>query len=357
MKKIVFTLSAITAVCACGLVIDPDKLVEGNGTPLDTTETGPDTSTGGVDGSGGDAANDGGTDGSIVVEVPECVPPPPSIAGAKGPYAIVTVAKGAPVACPPGYLATAVDQGDGEFNAPSAECNSSAGCTCGAATGSAKCGLRVRYYDDSACTKEADTPTSLGGFNPCPNLDSEDFLQLEATVSGITCTPGGSTTPTAKPAPTFAKTTIICAPDPNVKTAQCKGSDIPLPAAKDAEACILVPVAASCSGGDYRSDRLLTKTGAVNDGRGCTCGCTGNAATSCTGGTAKAWDGFFCSGAGANTTLPLDACVDRGGKDVIGTDTAPSASGSPSCSTRATPTGEASPTWDLKLCCLGAGGD
>lgn len=354
MRTVVFTLAAVTAVCACGLVIDPDKLVEGNGTPLDTTEGGPDTSTS-VDGGTETGAADAGPDGNVVVEVPECVPALPTTNGAQGPYAIVTVTKGQPIACPAGYLAAAVEQGDSDFKADPAECSSAAGCSCGTATGTAKCGLRVRYFDDNQCTMEADSPTSLGGFNPCPSLDSEAYLKLEATVSGVTCTPSGTATPTAKPPPAFGSTTIVCAPDPNVKTAQCKGDDIPLPAAKDAEACILVPMAASCSGGDYGSARFLAKAAAFTDTRSCTCGCVGDPASSCTGGTASTWNGVFCSGAGS-LALDIGTCRGREGHDVVTVTNGSTATGSPSCSARATPAGSASPTWDLKLCCLGGGG-
>lgn len=353
MKRILFGLGAVTVVCACGLVIDPDKLVEGNGTPIDTGDGGPDTSTGQADGGDGSAI-DGGTDGSGGVEVPECVPPLPSTTGAKGPYAIVTVAKGAAAACPPGYLATAIEQGDGEFKSAPAECNNAAGCTCGNATGTAKCGLRINYYNDSQCTDQTGSTTSFSQFLACPVLNDKDYLRLESMVSGISCPASGSTPPTAKPPPAFGKTTIVCAPDPNVKTAQCKGTDVPLPAAKDAEACIVVPVSESCSG-DYGSTRLLSKGGAFTDNRSCTCGCTGNPATSCNGGKADTWPGLSCSGS-MSTELNAGNCRARGGHLVAQVSVAPTVSASASCSARATPAGEALPTIDLKLCCIGNGG-
>jgi hypothetical protein len=341
-----FTVGAVSALCACGLVIDPDKLVEGNASPVDTPDGGPDMDL--------DGGSDTGADGAVVVQVPECVPAIPPISGAKGPYAVVRADKGSPIACPPGYLATPIEQGDSEFESGPPECNSASGCSCGSATGTAKCGLRIRYYDDAQCTMEADTPTTFGLFITCPGLDTEPYLKLETTVSGSTCAPSGSATPSAKPAPTYGSTTFVCAPDPNVKTAQCRGEDIALPAAKDAEACIVVPIDASC-GGDYRSSRDLSTNGVFTDNRTCACGCTGNAATSCTGGTAKTWPGFFCSGT-TTTALIVDECRDRGGHGAAMVESAPAASGAPSCSTRATPAGEASPTWNLKLCCLGNGG-
>lgn len=353
MKKLVFTLASVSVVCACGLVIDPDKLVEGNASPSTnaTTEAGPDTSGGETD-SG--AATDTGLVDTGAVEVPECVPALPNTPGVKGPYAVVSAPKGAPIACPSGYLPTVVDQGDGQFVAPPAECNNAAGCSCGTATGTAKCGLRVRYYDDTQCAGgEADSPTSLSGFGSCWDLDNKDYIKLETTVSGITCPPAGTAAPTAKATPSFGTTTIVCAPDPNVKTAQCKGTDIPMPAASSAAACIIVPTNASCSGVDYGSARLLSKTSAFTDTRSCACGCTGNAAASCTGGAARHFSGLLCTGTA--TSIAAGACQARGNDDAINVETAPTVSGTPGCSTRATPTGEATPTFDLKLCCLGGG--
>lgn len=347
MNKIVFTVATISVVCACGLVIDPDKLVEGNGTPIDTVDSGSDTGAGTTD-SGG-TTNEGGGDGGVF-EVPECVPPLPSTTGAKGPYAVVTGAKGSPIACPSGYLPTAIEQGDGDFKSAPAECESSAGCSCGSASGTAKCGLRIVYFNDSQCTDQSGSTTSFSQFVPCATLTPKDYMRLETTVSGISCPASGSATPTAKPAPTFGTTSIVCSPDPNVKTAQCKGSDIPLPAAKDAEACIVVPADANCSG-DYGTPRSLSKTGAFTDARSCSCACTANPTTSCTGGTADTWPGVFCSGANS-IDLNAGVCRARSGHDVGQIDNAPSAAGSPTCTTRATSTGEASPTIDLKLCCL-----
>ena len=36
MKKVMFTVAGVSVICACGLVIDPDKLVEGNGSEQDS---------------------------------------------------------------------------------------------------------------------------------------------------------------------------------------------------------------------------------------------------------------------------------------------------------------------------------
>lgn len=352
MKKLAFTLASVAAVCACGLVIDPDELVEGNATPIGNVEAGTDASGGGNDTGAPDAGRDGNA-----LEVPECVPARPATTGAKGPYAVVTVTKGAPVSCPAGYLATAVEQGDGQFKWSPATCDSAAGCSCGAPTGTAKCSLRMRYYDDNQCAgAESDDPTTLGGFTNCVPVDNEKYFKVESVVGGISCTPSGSATPSSKPAPSFGTTTIVCAPDPAVQTAQCKGDDVPLPAAKNAQACILVPMSASCAGGSYGLTRVLSKTLAFTDGRGCECQCSGDPSTSCTGGSVKTWSGFLCSGTPA--VVAANVCRARGDDDDLASvDVAPTASAAPSCSARATPNGVVTPTWELKLCCLGSGGE
>ena len=90
----------------------------------------------------------------------------------------MTVSKGSPVACPSGYLPAPVDQGDGEFDANDVECSDTAGCTCGSASGTAKCGLRVRHFNDNVCTNESGNLTGLGGFNPCPTLDDKAAAAL-----------------------------------------------------------------------------------------------------------------------------------------------------------------------------------
>lgn len=352
MKRVVFGLATVTTICACGFVIDADKLVEGNATGAPTEAGGADTSTGTDGGSDTDTgATDAGTDAPPVFEVPECVPAKPN-ASAEGPYAVVTASGGFMPACPVGYLATPIAQGKGGFTAPLAQCNDPTGCSCGAATGTAKCGMRMRYFEDGACTEEADTGDSVGGF--CAQLDDEDYLKLEATVSGVTCPPSGTATPTLKPPPVFGTTVYVCAPDPNVKTAQCKDGNVALPATKNADACVIVPANVSCSGNDYDSIRFYSKDGTFTDGRTCACSCSGDPATSCTGGAVNTFAMFVCSG--TSTVLNVGACRSRGGDDSINVNTAPTASASPACTARATPGGEASPNNDLKLCCLGFGG-
>jgi hypothetical protein len=354
MKKIVFTLAAVTVVCACGLVIDPDKLIEGNsatnGGP-DATDT-PDTSTSDIDGSNpaGDAAVDAPEGGVITVDVPECVPQKPT--GAEGPYAVVIApANLAQPACPAGYLATPVAVAKTDFASTSAVCGDSSGCICNASAGTVTCGLLVRSFDDSQCTKVADVAEAVG--TTCKSIDSENYYKLEYAVGGFTCSlSGGTATPTAKPTPSYATQFVVCSPDPSVQLAQCKGGETPLPQAANAAACIAVPVNQSCSTTGYGAVRLLSKSGTFTDNRSCACGCDRSQAA-CTGGTVTTYDDDF--GCTANpSALDFGVCRARNSaENVIGVAPTPA---SASCTAKATPSGEASPTIDMKLCCLGSGG-
>lgn len=358
MNKVVFTLAGVSAICACGLVIDPDKLIEGNGaseTPDATTDASTtDTSApdAGEDATFGDASLDGPDGGTLIVNVPECVPTKPPGA-VEGPYAVVFADATAPTpACPAGYLASPVALAKTDFEASAAACGDPSGCTCATSAGSVTCGFLVRYYQDSQCTKVADSPNGVG--TTCVQVDSENYLKLEVAVGGFACTQNGPTTtsPTAKPTPTYKTQYVVCAPDPNVQLAQCKTGEVALPAAASAAACVIVPTTHSCPATGYGAVRLLSKSGSFTDTRTCTCGC-GQSPASCTGGSVTTYDDDL--GCSANpSALTVGACRARDSADnMIGV--LPTA-GTAACTSTATPNGEAAPAIDLKLCCLGTGG-
>lgn len=349
MKKL-FALGAVAMISACGLFIDPDKLTEGNGDdPGNGIDGSTDTGNGGNDGGGTtDAANDSGDGGELIVEVPECVPPP--LAGSTGgPYAVVTGVAGSALACPAGYLPTAVAQAKGTLAADPITCND-ASCTCGAPGGTPSCKLKVSYWNDSACTKFADTPDLLT--SNCLDLDSEEFGRLDISVDGVICTTSGSTTtaPATKPTPAFKNDWLVCQPDPNVKTAQCKNGDVPVPAASNASACVIVPTNQPCSGA-YPVARDLSKAGTFNDARTCSCSCAVSP-SSCSGGIAEIFSQLNCSGNATSVTPGTCFGVKNTNNEFARAKSSPSA-GAPACASHAAPSGTLTQTTDLKLCCLG----
>jgi len=349
MNKIVFTLGAVTAMCACGLVIDPDKLVEGNGTPLEdggAADTNADANEGDgtttTDANGGtDAASDA-DGGPIFVEVPECVPAAPN--GTQGPYAVTFATSPAAAACPTGYLATPASSAKGNLVAGTIACGSTAGCACGA-SGSPSCGLRVRYYGDNQCTNLAGTDSLGGG---CLDLDNDAYLKVTVEVNGVNCSNTGSTTvaPTQKSTPKYVEDWIVCTPDPQVKLAQCKLGQVGLPPAKAAGACVIT------TGGTCPApyiDRIdLSTTGGFTDTRTCVCSCSPSSA-SCNGGAATIFSEGNCLG-GSSKNFDIDVCKPRDGDDgMTGTSPTP---GAAACGAKVTPDGACLPTADLHLCCL-----
>lgn len=359
MKKVMFTVAGVSVICACGLVIDPDKLVEGNGSEQDsglTDVTVTEASAEDAETDGGivipDAALDGPEGGTLVVDVPECVPVKPA-AATEGPYAVVFGSAAAPTpACPTGYLASPVAVAKTDFEPGSVVCGDPSACTCAAPVGSPTCGFTVRSYDDSQCTNFADTPFTVG--TACTDIDSENYYKLEYKIDGVTCTVNGpaTTTPTSKPTPTYKTQYVVCAPDPNVTLAQCKGGQVGLPQAANASACVVVPTNVTCAGTSYEAFRFLSKAGTFTDTRTCNCGC-GASQSSCTGGSVTTYnDDFGCT---ANpSALDLGVCRARLSADKVKAVLPTPAAAA--CSNRATPGGQAQATIDMKLCCLGTSG-
>jgi hypothetical protein len=323
MKKILFTLGALTAICACSLVIDPDKLVEGNG-------------------AGPGPSDEAGTDGASV-EVPECVPAIP--AGTMGPYALASAQAPADAVCPTGYRATPVASGKGNLGAEDIACESTAGC-CNP-SGSVTCGLVAKYFDDSNCGSESGTATNATA--TCADLAiTKSHIKLELVSPGITCSPAGAGTvsPTKKPAPAYATSYVVCAPDPSAKTAVCKDGFVAMPGAKDAAACVLVSAGGGCPA-PYTTGRDVSKSGAFKDDRTCTCAC-GVTTPLCTGGKATIYPQFSCGG--SPLALTRGQCTPIAGYDSIdGVLPTPVAS---ACTATATPSGAITPDIDLHLCCL-----
>jgi hypothetical protein len=282
--------------------------------------------------------------------VPECVPPKP--AGGEGPYAVVIApANVAQPACPAGYLAAPVAVAKTDFSAQPAVCGSSATCTCSASSPTPTCGFLLRSYEDSQCTQVADTPETIG--TTCQDIDTENFYKLEYLVGGFSCTSGGgTTTPTAKPAPVYNTQFVVCAPDPSVQLAQCKTGQTALPQAANAAACVSIPVNQSCTNTGYAATRLLSKTGTFTDNRTCNCGCD-RAQASCSGGSVTTFDDGIGCDAGPSPLVP-GVCRGRNSADnVISVAPTP---GTAACTAKVTPAGEVTPVVDMKLCCLGTSG-
>lgn len=335
MKKIAFTLGAVTAVCACSLVIDPEKLVEGSASPIDSSIDG------GVDGA--DAATpDAPADGPTLVEVPECVPAAPS--GTQGPYAVTFGGVDTKVACPSGYLASPVATAKGALQADGIVCGDATGCGC-SASGTATCSVRLRYFSDSQCKngEQGSSPLSAS----CRDIDSANYLKAERVATGVTCANSGASTvaPTTKPAPAYREDWVVCALDPGVSLAQCKAGQVPLPPAKNAGACVIASGTACPA--PYSEAVDLSKSGTFADARACACGC--DAGASCIGGSATIFSDNKCEAAGK--PFALDTCLPRSGDDSM-TAVLPSPASQPACTATVVPTGTVNANNDLRLCCL-----
>lgn len=342
MKRVLFTLSAVTVMSACGLVIDPDKLVEGNAADPGA----PGGGDGGTEASGsidsGGAGSDAKADGAPA-QVPQCVPPKP--AGAEGPYAVVAATAPATAACPAGYLATPVGHAKGDLTADAMACANTGSCTCGAAGESPSCGYRLRYFIDFQCTKERGIPTTVS--STCREIANENYLKLEVVVGGVTCSQTGpaTTAPSSKPPPTYQTDRVICAPDPAAKTGACSDGKVGIPPATNASACVTVPTSTPCPA-PY-TNTLDGSSGAVNDGRTCACSCT-TSSTTCTGGGATLYEDFNC--AAGSAALAVDTCKISGTADSVnGTPPVP---GGAACAPKATPSGTLTAQNDVRLCCL-----
>lgn len=344
MKKIVFSLGAVTAVCACGLVIDPDELVDGEASsPVSEAGGGSDVGTTPTAEASIDAS-DAASDGPSFVEIPECVPAAP--AGTQGPYAVTVGSPQVKPACPSGYLAAPVTTARNNLAAETVTCGSTAGCGCSTPSGTATCGLRLRYFTDSQCANAVDSD-ALGG--SCVDMKTEAYLKVEVTVTGVTCTNTGAATvaPTVKPTPAFREEWFVCAPDPNVTLAQCKTDQAALPPAKNAGACVIT-TAPACPA-PYTQSTQLSKNGSFTDNRACACSC-GGASSLCTGGSASIFSEDTCVDSPAS--FALETCLPRGGDDGMrGVLPSPSG-GNAACAAKVTPTGTFVANDDLHLCCL-----
>lgn len=337
-RTVVVALAALLG--ACSLFIDPDELVSGNGAPADGDGGAPPGT-----GADGAAPFDGGftlPDGGTIPSVPGCVPAPP--AGTEGPYAVITNKFSA--SCPAGYLRDPVLTAKGDLAEAPATCNDASGCSCGPAQGTASCGFRMRYYDDSQCKEELAQPSLLSA--ACTQIPAiADYMRAELVAAGVTCTASGSAAPTAKPIPKFDSESLACAPDPKLTTAQCPAGSVALFPTFNALACVLSK-SGSCPS-EYPIAHDLSKDGKVDDQRGCSCACAVDPQAACTGGSIGVHSDNDCQNAAmglgpgtcrlVSTADSLDAVL-------------PSIAGAPSCTPAATPSGTLTPVNDVKLCCL-----
>jgi hypothetical protein len=327
------TLGAIAT--ACGLVIDPDRLVSDVGADAGTA-------VGSVD--GGDRT-DAAPDAEPPANVPACVPKPPS--DTNGPYAVVSSSAPQSLACPAGYLATPLAKGKGGAQTKSATCGDSSGCSCGGATGTPACALRVRYYDDFKCNDEVGTPDLVTP--TCTELPgTPSYLRVESAVTGMTCPPSGQATPTSKQPVTFASESWVCEPDPATSLGSCGAGEVALPPTENASACVILKSGDTCPS-PYTRTRDLSKDGAVIDDRACACTCAVEASGACSGGSATTYFDNGCQN--APQSLPLGSCRIIAATDGI-KGTPGTLGGTPTCIPKAMPTGSARPATDLKLCCL-----
>lgn len=340
MKRVLFlsVLSLAAIAAACGLVIDPDQLIAENGTDAGTSTTT------GDGGDGGGNRFDGGVDADVPTGVAACVPKAPS--GTTGPYAVVATSFVPNLMCPIGYRSSPVAKGKSQPDVKPAKCDDSSGCSCDPPVGTPSCGLRVRYFDDFQCKEEKATPDTVSA--TCAELAGESNLRVESVVNGMTCAAKGQATPTSKPPVTFASESWVCEADPSFAGGPCAEGLVALPPTSSANACVILTSGTTCPE-PYTRERVLSKDGAVNDQRACTCACPIDGTAACDGGTATVYLDSNCTT--FPQSIPVGSCRSRGGADGIkGTPGTPS--GTPTCAPKASPTGTATPANDLKLCCL-----
>lgn len=331
------TIGGLVTATACGLVIDPDKLIAGNGEPDDAGLPNRDVNSS-DDGSG---SIDGGVDAPVIPVVPACVPPAP--AGTKGPYAVVFT-QGAPASCPTGYLAAPVTKGQTDLDRQPAKCGT-IGCSCSTIT-PASCTLQASWWGDPLCKDPTGDPSATVA--SCTDYPAKPYaFRVDVVTTSLSCQAQGSTSPTSKPAAVYNTSVAACDVDPAVAREPCDGGEVALSPITNARSCVVVSGAAKCAA-PYANAYSISTTGGVTDTRGCTCTCP-SGTTTCTGGIAIAYSGGGCGGGTFDAGVGI--CRLRSGSDSV-SGTPPAPGGFVSCPAGSSPSGDVQPIDDLTLCCL-----
>lgn len=332
------TVGGLVTATACGLFIDPDKLIADNGEPDDSAAPVRDVNGGDDDG----GSTDAGLDVPVIPVVPACVPPAP--AGTKGPYAVV-FAQGGAAACPSGYLATAVATGKTDLKGQPVTCGTN-GCSC-TTTVEAGCPLKVSFWDDGLCkVASGDLAESV---STCADFPSKPYAyKVDVTAVSPMCQPQGSTSPTSKPPAVYDTSVAACGVDPGITREPCDGGDVALSPVVNARTCVVLSGAGKCAA-PYGTAYPISTTGSVNDTRGCACTCPSGGTTTCNGGNVQAFGGGGCAGGVFDAGIGI--CRVRAGADSVSADV-PVPGGFVTCQAGSTASGEVQPINDVTLCCL-----
>lgn len=333
-------LAGLVIVACLGCSFDSvggnDSALGSAGSNTPTTGSDPtEDSTGGADEAGSGGAEGTSVAGSTSVGSDEscvdaCIPEAP--AGWLGPYYAAEVAN--EIECPAGY--DAQDVAYRGLVAPEAECL----CSCDAAPGD--CRVEV-LLSSSGC------PFNLGLVETVSNGQCADNNALgvdvhaRATMVGSpgACTP--NVVQTAAP-PEWMTTVTFCAAPARGGDCGSERCTATPPEGIATQACISKEGEHQCPGGGYDARTVYHRS--VNDARSCQ-GCTCNGGTACQA-QAFAHDSGSCGGTGQ--PLPFGDCVDinvSGGYGV--TASIPANTCAP---TDASPSGEASPTNPVTVCCV-----
>lgn len=302
-----------------------------------------------------DAGTDaGGTDDGLK-DVPtcgdsegRCLTPPP--AAWKGPFALFEGAVDAAPEC-----TKVIDDAFADLSAANASC----GCTCSGVNGFT-CATSVVTSKSASCSPcGATAALSANSCTPLPQCtDGSKFSHVMMRTSHVAGT--GSCSPKSAgktaPPPAWGRIARACEFTPHEDDpSECSGSCVTAPTSPFSKtACIAYEGDVACPAGPYKHKKTFHRN--VNDGRDCTCTCAAPKVTC--GGNIFVVPALYSVAASCGTndngiTVQWNACVAASATTYTNANYNPLAlSATGSCAPIDTPSGQATPSKPVTICCM-----